>query len=104
MEEGAVVEEWFGRRPVVPVGLYGAFAIHLSLAFWAIYIRRNLRMGWIEGVRLGLGLLIPLLVLQHALAQRFAYGYFGIHPIYRHALYLYWVASPQIAGLRQLGL
>ena len=29
---------------VGPVALYGAFAIHFSLAFWAIYIRRNLRL------------------------------------------------------------
>jgi adenylate cyclase len=104
MEQGAQVQEWIWRSPVGTVALYGAFAIHFPLAFWALYIRRNLRMGWIEGLRLGLGLLIPLLVLQHALAERFAYTYFDIHPIYRHALYLYWVANPQIAGLKQLAL
>jgi adenylate cyclase len=61
-------------------------------------------MGWIEGVRLGLGFLIPLLLLQHALGQRFAYHYFGIHPIYRNILYFIWVADPHIAGVKQITL
>src|SRR5216684_4781796 len=104
MERGAVAVEWVWRSPVGTVALYGAFAIHLPLAFWALYIRRDLRMGWIEGLRVCLGFLIPLLLLQHALAQRFAYTYFNIHPTYRNVLYLYWVADPQIAGLKQITL
>jgi adenylate cyclase len=104
MERGAVAAEWIWRSRVGTVALYGAFAVHLSLAFWALYIRRHLRMGWIEGLRLGLGFLIPLLVLQHALSQRFAYAYFDVHPFYRNVLYLYWVADPQIAGLKQITL
>jgi len=104
MERGGVAAEWIWRGPVGTAALYGAFAIHLPLAFWAIYIRRNLKMSWIEGVRLALGFLIPLLLLQHALAQRFAYTYFDIRPIYRNVLYLIWVADPQIAGLKQITL
>jgi adenylate cyclase len=102
MEKGAVVQEWIWRGRVGTAALYGAFAIHISLAFWALYTRRDLRMGWIEGVRLGLGFLIPLLLLQHVLGERFSYSYLDFHQLYRHALYLYWVASPQIAGLRQI--
>jgi adenylate cyclase len=104
MERGAEFAELIWRSRVGTVALYGAFAIHFSLAFWALYIRRHLRMGWIEGLRLGLGFSIPLLVLQHALAQRFAYAYFDVHPIYRNVLYLYWVADPKIAGIRQITL
>ncbi len=104
MERGAAVQEWIWRGAIGTVALYGAFAIHFSLAFWVLYIRRSLRIGWIEGLRLGLGLSIPLLVLQHVLAERFAYTYFDIHQTYRHALFLYWVASPEIAGFRQLAL
>jgi adenylate cyclase len=87
MERGAEWAELIWRGPVGTVALYGAFAIHFSLAFWALYIRRQLRMGWVEGLRLCLGLLIPVLVLQHVLGLRFAYTYFDIHPIYRHALF-----------------
>jgi len=104
MERGAVAAEWIWRNPVGTVALYGAFAIHFCLAFWALYIRRHLRMGWLEGVRLGLGFLIPVLLLQHALSQRFAYTYFDVHPVYRNVLYLYWVADLTIAGLKQIAL
>ena len=99
-----MVHERLWRGPVGTVALYGAFAIHLSLAFWALYIRRHLRLGWIEGLRLGLGLLIPVLVLQHALYQRFTYTYFDVHRVYRHVLFNIWVASPQIAGVRQIAV
>jgi adenylate cyclase len=102
MERGGVAQEWIWRGPVGTAALYGAFAIHFSLAFWALYIRRSLRMGWIEGVRLGLGFLIPLLVLQHVLAVRFAYSYFDIHLIYRHILLNIWVTNPRTAGVRQI--
>src|SRR5215207_7885538 len=76
MERGAQVAEWIWRGPVGTVALYGAFAIHLSLAFWAIYIRRHLRMGWMEGLRLALGLLIPVLIVQHAVGIRLVYSQF----------------------------
>jgi len=104
MEQGALIQEWIWRGPVGTVVLYGAFAIHLPLAFWALYTRRSLRMGWIEGVRLLLGFLIPLLVLQHALAERFAYSYYGVHVIYRHTLLNLWVLNLLTAGLRQLAV
>ena len=104
MEWGGVIHEWIWRNPVGTVALYGAFAIHLSLAFWAIYIRRHLRMGWIEALRLFLGLTIPVLVLQHALVERASYSFLGIHVFYRHALLNYWVGDPWNAGLRQLAL
>ncbi len=104
MERGAVVQEWIWRGPIGTAALYGAFAVHFSLAFWAIYIRRNLRMGWTEGIRLLLGLSIPLLVLQHALAVRFAYSYFDVHLIYRHVLTNIWLANPRTAGVRQIAV
>jgi adenylate cyclase len=104
MERGAEFAELIWRSRVGTVALYGAFAIHFSLAFWALYIRRHLRMGWIEGLRLGLGFAIPLLLLQHALGQRFAYHYFDIHPVYRNVLYGIWVASPQVGGVKQITL
>ena len=102
MEQGGVVQEWIWRGPIGTVALYGAFAIHFLLAFWAIYIRRSMRMGWIEGLRLVLGFLIPLLVLQHALAVRFAYSYFDIHLIYPHVLANIWLFNPLTAGIKQV--
>ena len=104
MEAGGRLQEWVWRGAIGTTALYGAFAIHFSLAFWALYIRRSLRMGWIEALRLALGFSIPILVLQHALAQRFAFSYFDIHLIYRHALLTYFILDPWNGGLRQLAL
>ena len=102
-EQGAVLQEWLWRGPVGSAALYGAFAIHFSLAFWALYIRRSLRMGWVEGVRLALGLTIPPLLFQHVVAWRFGYTLYDVHLSYRHALYFYFTLNP-IAGVIQTAL
>jgi len=104
MERGALWAEVIWRSSIGTVALYGAFAIHLSLAFWAIYIRRHLRMGWIEALRLALGLLIPALIVQHAVGQRLSYTLFDAHRVYRNQLYFLWVANPEVAGVRQLAV
>jgi adenylate cyclase len=101
MEEGARYAEMIWRGPVGGPLLYGAFAIHFSLAFWAIYIRRHLRMGWIEALRLALGLLIPALIVQHAVGQRLSYTLFDVHRVYRNNLYGAFVLNP-VGGVRQL--
>jgi hypothetical protein len=101
MERGALVAEWIWRGPVGTVALYGAFAIHLSLAFWAIYIRRHLRMGWLEAGRLLLGFSIPALIVSHAVQQRLSYTLFDAHRVYRNLLFNYFFANPQI-GVRQI--
>jgi adenylate cyclase len=101
MEAGARYAEMIWRGPVGGPLLYGAFAIHFSLAFWAIYIRRHLRMGWIEALRLVLGLLIPALIVQHAVGQRLSYTLFDVHRVYRNALYGMFVLNP-VGGVRQL--
>ena len=103
MEEGAKIQEWIWRGPVGSLALYGAFAIHFSLAFWALYIRRSMRMGWIEAVRLALGFSIPLVLLQHALGWRFSYTMYDVHLVYRHALLFYFTLNPT-AGVIQMTL
>jgi len=101
MERGAQYAEMIWRGPIGGPLLYGAFAIHFSLAFWAIYIRRHLRMGWLEALRLALGLLIPALIVQHAVGQRLSYTLFDIHRVYRNVLYGMFVFNP-IGGVRQI--
>src|SRR5579862_1376383 len=44
METGARYAEMIWRSQLGTALLYGAFAIHFSLALWALYIRRHLRM------------------------------------------------------------
>jgi adenylate cyclase len=104
MEQGAQWAEMIWRSQIGTVLLYGAFAIHLSLAFWALYIRRHLRMGWIEAVRLSLGLLIPVLIVQHAVGIRLAWTLYDTHRIYRSTLFNQWLGASQIAGIRQVAV
>ena len=47
--------------------LYGAGAIHVGLAFLALYERRTLRMPPIEALRYALGFAIPLLLITVAI-------------------------------------
>ena len=101
MEWGGRIHEMIWRSQAGTVLLYGAFAIHFSLAFWAIYIRRHLRMGWIEALRLALGLLIPALIVQHAVGQRLSYTLFDIHRVHRNILYGMFMVNP-IGGARQI--
>ena len=50
--------------------LYGAAAIHVGLAFLALYERRTLRMPPIEALRYLLGFSIPLVLVGHTFATR----------------------------------
>src|SRR5262245_50190158 len=51
--------------------LYGAFAIHFSLALWALYDRRSFRIGVGELLRLVLGFSIVPLIARHFSAVRY---------------------------------
>src|SRR5262249_13437208 len=60
--------DWFlavWRNAVGTTVLYGAFALHMGLAFWSIYRRRSLRMPASEATQLVVGLLIPPLLAIH---------------------------------------
>ncbi|PIF92574.1 adenylate cyclase [Acidovorax sp. 62] len=62
--------------------LYGALLTHLALAGVALWQRRSLRMPWVEGVRLALGLCLPLLLAGHFVATRWAFESMGASPPY----------------------
>lgn len=64
----AVVRVWTSAPGTVL--LYGAAAIHVALAFQALYVRRTLRMPPVEALRYALGFAIPLLLIGHVFATR----------------------------------
>ena len=68
------------------VVLYGAAAIHVLLAFVALYERRTLRMPAMEVVRYTLGFAIPLLLIGHVTATRVA-GQLGASPVYERIVW-----------------
>ena len=73
--------QWFlllWRNPIGTLALYGALLTHLSLAIWALYQRRHLRMALAEMLQLLFGLTIPLLLSIHIVGTRLNHELFGI--------------------------
>ncbi|MGX1097972.1 adenylate/guanylate cyclase domain-containing protein [Amorphus sp. MBR-141] len=70
--------------------LYGALAVHVSLALARVARRRTIRMPVWEAVQLGLGLLIPFWLVNHVVGSRGLYEVFGIEDDYVHMLTLLW--------------
>jgi len=81
-ESGLRLEMAFWRTTVATLLLYGAAALHFSLALWTLYSRREWRLPWIELVRLASGFSFPLLLIGHAVTTRLGDTLFGIRPSY----------------------
>src|SRR5205807_8937094 len=74
----ALVEIYqYWASPLGGVLLYGAFAIHYSLALWALWLRRSLKMPLAEATQLVPGFSIPFFLIDHVLQSRVADTFFG---------------------------
>src|SRR4029077_4147306 len=81
--------------------LYGAFATHYSLALWALWLRRSLKMPFAEATQLVLGFSIPFFLTDHVLQTRVADTFYGAdYGYYSTLLYVYFVANPLRGGLQ----
>jgi adenylate cyclase len=81
--------------------LYGAFAIHYSLALWALWLRRSLKMPAAEATQLVLGFSIPFFLTEHVLQTRVADTFYGAHyGYYATLLYTFFVTDPLRGGLQ----
>lgn len=83
--------------------LYGSFAVHAALGLRALYRRRQLRMPVSEGLQLGLGLLVPVLVIGHAVNVRLGEVLYGLKGSYEAVIHSYWMVSPD-AMVQQFAL
>jgi adenylate cyclase len=81
-ESGLRIEMAFWRSAVPTLLLYGAAAMHFSLALWILYSRREWKLPWIEILRLVSGFSFPLLLIGHAVTTRLGGTLFGIQPSY----------------------
>jgi adenylate cyclase len=81
--------------------LYGALAIHFTLALYALYARRSFRMGAGELVRLLLGFSILPLLFHHFTAGRYVYSAFDVTRHYDVVLTVYFSFVP-FWGWRQV--
>jgi adenylate cyclase len=70
------------RSTIGTLFLYGAAMMHLSLALWTLYNRREWRLPWIEILRLASGFSFPLLLIGHAVSTRLGDALFAIKPSY----------------------
>ncbi len=84
------------------LALYGAFATHYSLALWALWQRRSLKMPLAEALQLVLGFCIPFILTSHVLHTRVADSFYDADfGYYSSLLYNYYVVDPW-AGFLQL--
>jgi adenylate cyclase len=95
----------FWRFPPLTALLYAALGIHLLLALWAIYQRRQLlRMRGSEALQLILGLAIVPLLAKHVLGTRIAASLFDLNDSYTYVLLVLWHVNPDNALQQSIAL
>jgi adenylate cyclase len=94
MQWGTYIHDFIWHSVPGTIGLYGAFAIHFTLALYALYARRSFRMGAGEVVRLVLGFSILPLLLHHFAAGRWVYSAFDVPRRYDVVLTAYFSFVP----------
>lgn len=78
------------RSPPGTVLLYGALTTHVTLGLWRLVRRSTWRMPMWEAVQIALGLLIPILLVQHIVATRGMNIARDIDDTYAHELAILW--------------
>ena len=78
MQWGTRIHDFIWHSVPGTIALYGALALHFTLALCALYARRSFRMGAGESVRLLLGFSILPLLFHHFAAQRYVYSAFDV--------------------------
>jgi adenylate cyclase len=91
----------FWRALPATAALYAAFAVHIGLAFMALYERHSLRMPAAELLRLSLGFAIPFLLVAHFTGTRVAFELYGRDDPYARVVWALWTGD---RGLQQLVL
>ncbi|MEP7453772.1 adenylate/guanylate cyclase domain-containing protein [Phyllobacterium sp. SB3] len=103
-EEG---RHWFlaiWRNPVGTVLFYGAAIVHVALIIRSLYLRRTLVMPLREASQIILGLLIPILLIEHIIGTRIRYEIAGLNDTYEFVIRSLWVESPGSAIRQTLAL
>ncbi|NYJ14204.1 adenylate cyclase [Rhizobium leguminosarum] len=88
------------RNPVGTTIFYSSVLIHIALVLRAIYMRRSLVMPKGEMAQIVLGLLIPLLLIDHVIGTRIAHQLYGYIDDYETVVGSLWIRAPA-NGLRQ---
>ena len=93
MESMLHAMKFIWQSPIGAVVLYAAMAMHLLLAFWALYERRYFRWSRTEACQLILGFCIPIMLANHILATRISLSLYETDKGYPIELYSFWVGN-----------
>jgi adenylate cyclase len=92
---------WLWGNPPAQVLLYGAFLVHFTLALWALWERRTLRLKIGEWFQVVLGFAIPILLARHVVGNRLSHDLFGTtNNNYTAVLWVLFVNSPWHGALQ----
>jgi adenylate cyclase len=94
---------WFvaiWRNPVGTILLYGSVLVHIALVMRSLYQRRTLVMPVREALQIILGILIPLLIIEHVIATRISSAMMGTPDVYASVIRALWINAP-MNGVRQ---
>ncbi|TAU80417.1 adenylate/guanylate cyclase domain-containing protein (plasmid) [Rhizobium leguminosarum] len=89
------------RNPVGTAIFYSSVLIHIALVLRAIYMRRSLVMPKGEMAQIVLGLMIPLLLMDHVIGTRIAHEFYGYIDDYETVVSMLWIRNPT-NGVRQV--
>ncbi|TBD12034.1 adenylate/guanylate cyclase domain-containing protein [Rhizobium ruizarguesonis] len=89
------------RNPLGTAIFYSSVLTHIALVLRAIYMRRSLVMPKGEMAQIVLGLMIPLLLLDHVIGTRIAHEFYGYIDDYETVVGMLWIRNPA-NGARQV--
>ncbi|MBX4924607.1 adenylate/guanylate cyclase domain-containing protein [Rhizobium binae] len=92
------------RNPAGTAVLYASVLIHMGLVLRAIYMRRSLVMPKGESAQIVLGLLIPLLLIDHVIGTRIAHELYGYIDDYETVVEQLWIRNPANGARQVLGV
>ncbi|WP_017996807.1 adenylate/guanylate cyclase domain-containing protein [Rhizobium leguminosarum] len=88
------------RNPLGTAIFYSSVLIHIALVLRAIHMRRSLVMPNGEMAQIVLGLMIPLLLMDHVIGTRIAHEFYGYIDDYETVVGMLWIKNPA-NGMRQ---
>ncbi|KEC71164.1 UNVERIFIED_ORG: adenylate cyclase [Rhizobium esperanzae] len=92
------------RNPVGTAVFYASVLTHMGLVLRAIYMRRSLVMPKGETAQIVLGLLIPLLLIDHVIGTRIAHELYGYFDDYETVVEQLWIKNPANGARQVLGV
>lgn len=90
MEQAQTWRQVVTRSLPGEIVLYGALLAHVGLAIANLARRRTLRMPAWEAVQITLGLVIPLMLMEHIVHTRVAHQVYGVNDDFGYILTLIW--------------